>query len=111
MSTGQRKSVPIIGAQSIAVCFLVVCATAAAAPQTQPVPRVRCPANGQMGPMKSPSAGTREVTLRPAVAAQLAYYDAFTRWQNGSCLGPHAPRGAVPPQWHTLLNGAVCSPG
>ena len=94
MSIVPRKSAAIIGALPIAVCFLVVCALAAAAPPTQSVPRVGCPADGQMGPMKSPSADTREVTLRAAVAAQLAYYD------GAAGPGVFAPRGWHCRQWY-----------
>jgi hypothetical protein len=93
MGTCPRKS-GSIGGQPIAVCFLAVCATAAAAPPTQSVPQVGCPADGQMGPMKPPNADTREVTLRPAVAAQLAYYD------GAEGPGVFAPRGWHCRQWY-----------
>src|SRR5579885_1833847 len=94
MDTGPRRSAPIIGAQPLAACFLVVCASATGAPPTQSVPLVGCPADGQMGPMKPPSADRREVTLSPAVAAQIAYYD------GAAGPGVFAPRGWHCRQWY-----------
>ena len=175
MGTRPRKSAPT-GGQPIAVCLLVVCATAAAAPPTQSVPQLGCPADGQMGPMKPPTAsaipgpgvmfslrngGTsgrfevaevsarffprimqsfiqsvrdeklvpnsyfqvvpfptdvvKHVTDRLVMFTTPARLKGFgtgpflpsgsTRRQIGSRLGSHGARGAVPPQWNTLLNG------
>ena len=68
--------------------------------RAQAVPFVGCPSDGQVGPLAAPHGHTPKLTLPPAAAAQLAWYQAE------QAPGVLAPRG-----WHCFStygsNGAT----
>lgn len=68
----------------------------AAEPDTQAVPFVGCPEDGQMAPAKSQSGLLLPVALDPHIAGQITYYSAA-----------HAPGVFAPKGWHCLAwNGS-----
>ncbi len=93
-----------------ALIFVVMCAqstllsqvSAPAKPSEEPrshVPFVGCKSDGQAGPLKSPTGKSKDVSIAPEVALQLAYYKAAQGFgvlapRGWSCFGTYGSGGA-----------------